>query len=120
MVYQGSKARYRKFILPIIQKCIDDNHITRYIEPFVGGANMIDHIQCKERIGSDLDDDVITLLKYAQKDNDLSIAPELCSFEHFKDVRENWKNHTNKYTKEYCALIGYCASFSAKGFRGGV
>ena len=27
MVYQGSKAKLRKYILPILQNCINENHI---------------------------------------------------------------------------------------------
>ena len=36
--YVGSKARIAKDIVPIIQKCIDENAVNRYIEPFVGGG----------------------------------------------------------------------------------
>ncbi len=45
--YVGSKARIAKDIVPIIQKCIDDNGIKNYYEPFVGGANMIEHLHTK-------------------------------------------------------------------------
>jgi len=38
MQYMGSKNRYAKYIVPIIQKYIDDNNITKYLEPFVGGG----------------------------------------------------------------------------------
>lgn len=119
MVYQGSKNKIAKYIVPIIQKYIDDNNITTYIEPFCGGLNIIDKIKCKNRIASDYNEDLIALLKYAQKDNDLSIAPEECSFEHYADVRENRKQGTNKYSKEYTALIGYCASYGGRYFDGG-
>ena len=44
MKYMGSKSRIAKDIVPIIQKCIDDNNIETYVEPFVGGANVIDKI----------------------------------------------------------------------------
>lgn len=54
MVYQGSKNRLTKYIVPIIQKQIDENNITTYIEPFVGGANVIDKIRCENKIGSDI------------------------------------------------------------------
>lgn len=37
MKYLGSKSRIAKYIAPIIQKCIDENNITEYYEPFVGG-----------------------------------------------------------------------------------
>lgn len=119
MVYQGSKAKLRKYILPILQKCIDENHIDFYIEPFVGGANMIDHIRCKNRIGSDNNTELIALLQYMQRDEKLSIFPKDCSLEHYKDVRENRKNNGNKYSLEYTAGIGYFASFGGKYFDGG-
>lgn len=45
MKYMGSKSRIAKDIVPIIQKCIDDNNLETYIEPFVGGANIIDKIK---------------------------------------------------------------------------
>lgn len=38
MKYLGSKSRIAKYIVPIIQKCIDENNITEYYEPFVGGG----------------------------------------------------------------------------------
>lgn len=117
MVYQGSKDRISKFLVPIIQKYIDDNNVKTYIELFVGGANMIDKISCKRKIGSDYNQNVITLLKYIQQDNNLSIAPLDCSFEHYSDVRAN--QNTNKYSKEYIALIGYCASYGGRYFDGG-
>ena len=43
MKYMGSKARIAKDISPIINQLIKDNGIDIYIEPFVGGANMIQH-----------------------------------------------------------------------------
>jgi hypothetical protein len=39
--------------VPIIQKYIDDNHIEYYYENFVGGANVIDKMKCKNKYGSD-------------------------------------------------------------------
>ena len=65
MVYMGSKAKYAKYIIPILQKCIDENNITLYIEPFVGGANIIDKIKCENRYGYDRSDTLIALLQTA-------------------------------------------------------
>ena len=42
MKYMGSKNRLSKELVPIIQKYIDSNNSKLYIEPFVGGANIID------------------------------------------------------------------------------
>jgi site-specific DNA-adenine methylase len=117
MVYMGSKSRIAKYIVPILQKEIVENDIKLYIEPFVGGANVIDKIECERRIASDINSDLIALLKYAQSDTELKIAPEDCPFEHYADVRSN--RNTGKYTQEYRALVGYCASYAGRYFEGG-
>ena len=119
MVYQGSKARLRKYILPIIQECIDKNNIETYIEPFVGGANLIDHVICKNRIGSDLNEELIELLCYMRDNPDMSIFPEECSFEHYADVRKARKERSGKYSVPYTAGIGYFASYGGRYFDGG-
>lgn len=119
MVYQGSKNRLAKFLVPIIQKYIDDNNIKTYIEPMCGSCSIIEQIKCDNKIASDINDELIALLQYAKSDAELSIAPEDCLFEHYADVRENRKHGTNKYSKEYTALIGYCASYGGRYFEGG-
>ena len=119
MVYQGSKNRLAKFLVPIIQKYIDDNNITTYIEPMCGSCSIIEQIKCDNRVASDVNDELIALLQYAKSDIELSIAPENCTFEHYADVRENRKRGTNKYSKEYTALIGYCASYGGRYYDGG-
>ena len=45
MKYMGSKNRIAKHILPIILKDRIENQY--YVEPFVGGANMIDKVDGK-------------------------------------------------------------------------
>lgn len=59
MKYMGSKARIAKHILPIILKNRKEGQC--YVEPFVGGANMIDKVD-GWRIGSDLNDPLIACL----------------------------------------------------------
>ena len=68
MVYMGSKAKYAKHIVPILQKTIDENNIDTYIECFVGGANIIDKINCANKYGYDRSDTLIALLQTAATD----------------------------------------------------
>lgn len=120
MVYQGSKDKLAKYIVPIIHKYISDYNIKNYYELFVGGANLIDKIECDNKYGYDYNEFVITLLQYAQKDNSLSIAPNECSFEHYKEVREYYnKRDYSAYSKEYISLIGYMASYGGRFYDGG-
>lgn len=119
MVYQGSKNRLAKFLVPIIQKYIDDNNIKTYIEPMCGSCSIIEKIQCDNRIAADVNDELIALLQYVKSDSTLSIAPTDCDFEHYAEVRENRKLGTGKYSQEYTALIGYCGSYGGRYFDGG-
>ena len=60
MKYMGSKARIAKHILPIILK--DRKEGQWYVEPFVGGANMIDKVN-GNRIGADVNPYLIMALE---------------------------------------------------------
>jgi DNA adenine methylase len=54
MKYMGSKNRIAKFVLPIMLKEVNEKGITTWVEPFVGGANMIDKVPNNfKRIGID-------------------------------------------------------------------
>ena len=70
MVYMGSKAKYAEYIVPILQKTINENNVDTYIECFVGGANVIDKIKCENRFGYDRSDTLIALLSLAAEDFD--------------------------------------------------
>jgi site-specific DNA-adenine methylase len=107
--YMGSKARLSKDLIPIIQSYITDD-TDMYIEFFVGGANVIDKIQHKNRVGYDINEYLIELLKYSQN-NEL---PETISEEEYNKVKNNKQN----YPKWYVGLVGFCGSFGAKWFNG--
>ena len=111
MWYVGSKNRLSKELVPIIQSYINKD-TKMYIEPFVGGANMIDKIQCNKKIGSDLHKQLIELLKYARDYSEL--IPEVILEETYKEVKDN----KNKYEDWYVGLVGFCATFGAKYFGG--
>lgn len=112
MRYVGSKNKLSKEIIPIIQKYIDQVSAESYLEPFVGGANIIDKIKCNKRIGCDIHTELIELLKYIQ--NPLHDIPDRILEEEYKTVQKNKKD----YPQWYVGLVGFCASFGAKYFGG--
>jgi DNA adenine methylase len=59
MLYMGSKRRIAKYILPIML----DGHSGTWVEPFVGGGNMIDKVT-GPRIGADINKEVINALTF--------------------------------------------------------
>lgn len=64
MKYMGSKRRIAKHIIPIMVKAADEAGIIKWVELFVGGANLIDKVPARfERVGYDLNEHVIYTLK---------------------------------------------------------
>jgi len=111
MVYLGSKRRIAKHIVPIIQSYINEN-TTGYLEPFVGGANIIDKIVCPRKEGHDVHKQLIALLRKAQQDIDN--IPDFISEEEYHKVRLN----RGEYPDWYVGLVGFCSTYSSKYFGG--
>jgi DNA adenine methylase len=111
MKYMGSKRRVAKYIAPIIQAHIDSGQYKTYIEPFVGGANMIEHIECENRHGSDIHPNLIALLVKLQ---DGWCPPESISNEKYNHVRKN----PDMYLPSFSGFVGFCCSYSGKWWGG--
>lgn len=111
MQYVGSKNRLSKELAPIIQSYITDDTVA-YIEPFVGGANMIDKIKHHTKIGSDLHKELIALHNYNKHNS--SLIPSTISEEEYNTVKQN----SYFYESWYVGLVGFCGLFGAKYFGG--
>ncbi len=111
MKYMGSKARISKDISLMINKSISENNIENYIEPFVGGANMIENIICPNRYGLDSNRYLIAMWNALQSDWN---PPETISKEEYKIIRDNKDN----YSDELVAFAGFVATYNAKWFGG--
>lgn len=113
MVYMGSKRRIKKRLIPILQKYIDLNGIDTYIEPMVGGGNIIDSISCKNRVGYDSHPYLIALLNHVSKYGE-SCIPDEVSREEYLAVRDNPQD----FPDWYVGLVGFGASYSGKWMAG--
>lgn len=118
MKYMGSKTKIAKEIIPIIQKYIDKNNIECYIEPFCGGANVIDKVVCRTKIASDINKYLIALLKEVDR---IDILPNSVTKEHYAEVRKEYRgrNENRQYEDWYIGAIGFLASYNGRFFDGG-
>lgn len=124
MVYMGSKRKYCKYIVPIIQEYIDKNNITTFVDCFCGGANLADKIKCDNIICNDLSPTLIALHQQAQKD--FSKIPIDGDKEYWDLAYNEWKKikYAKIANKKYTPLlplwvigaIEWYASFSNGGF----
>lgn len=106
MQYMGSKARHAKELLPIILK--DRKPGQWYVEPFVGGANMIDKVD-GPRIGADSNEYLICLLDAVSNG---WVPPELVTEEEYNCAKGD------RAIDPWTAFIGYGCSFGGKWFGG--
>ena len=109
MVYMGSKNRIAKELIPIITKDLKPNQW--YVEPFVGGANMIDKIEHPYKLGADNNKYLIALLEAVQNGQEL---PEHITKDEYIAVKTNRDN----YPDWYVGFVGFVSSFRAKFFGG--
>lgn len=111
----GSKNRIAKHLLPIILK--NRKELQYYVEPFVGGANIIDKVDGR-RIGADLNLYLIESLKLI-RDN-----PKYIPINNKQFTELDYKNAKPKDTKLNCfsygliGLAGFAYSFGGKWFGG--
>lgn len=99
MVYMGSKRRFTKYIVPYIQKYIDENNVKVFIDVFCGGANLTDKIKCNKIIANDLSPTLIALHRQAQSDP--SRIPETGSRQWWDDAYSDYKNLKANYPIDY-------------------
>ena len=113
MTYQGSKAKYAKYICPILQKCIDEHHIDTFIDCFVGGANIIKDIKCNQRIAFDNNPYLIAFWRHLFENPNYEFPPY--------PSREDWDKCKNGEENRdwYIGLVSIFCSNMAGGFPAG-
>lgn len=109
MRYMGSKARHAKHIAPILMDGHDQSK--PYIEPFLGGGNMMSHVTADIRIGGDVAKYAVALLKAVASG---WVPPSDVSEQLYHDVKQD----KDIYPPEMVGFIGYSCSFGGKYFGG--
>lgn len=113
MKYVGSKNKLSKELVPIIQSYINSlPNCNGYLEPFVGGANIIDKIECDNKYGSDINKYLIALLEKVK--SDIDSIPNTISKEEYYNVKDN----KEQYEDWYVGLVGFLCSYNSKWFAG--
>lgn len=115
MRYLGSKARIKKEIIPIITQHLDGTNW--YIEPFVGGANIIDSVDYNKKVGLDISKYSISIWN-AIKLYGINWIPQAFDEEEYYDVKRAYKDKTNRYSDAMVGYVGNCLSFGSKWFGG--
>ena len=111
MNYIGSKRKLASKILPHVQRAIKTTGFSLYLEPFVGGANVIDKVTAPYKIGADNQKYLVALLTAAGRRECIPDTITRKEYETVRDARE-------MYPDWYVGLVGFCASYRSKFFGG--
>lgn len=99
----GSKARIAKHILPIMLAECEKKGITTWVEPFVGGANMIDKVpDTFERVGYDLNLHTIAAL-IGIRDH-VEELPDNVSEDFYKSIKKTEAHPINSWIRFECSF----------------
>ncbi len=110
----GSKNRIAKHILPIM--LAERKEGQYWVEPFVGGANMIDKVD-GNRIGADNNKYLIAMWNELQKG---WIPPEFITREFYSECRNKYNNNS-ALESEYHIIgyVGFNGSYGGRFYDGG-
>ena len=117
MKYMGSKRLLAKELLPIIDGYLASDAIKAYVEPFVGGCNMIDKVDYPVRYGNDNNKYLIAMLSALGAVRDE--MPDEMPREEYEAVRADYNAGGKDYTDWYTGAVGFLASRSGRFFDGG-
>ena len=118
MKYMGSKRRIAKDILPIMLRYAKENNIDTWVEPFVGGGNMMEFVSPKfKRIGSDYNKYLIALYKGLQNKEEIILDIPKSLFDKARN-QFNGKEQ-NGFNDFQIGWIGFMAGFNGRFYGGG-
>lgn len=116
MRYSGSKAKIAKYIIPFIMKELKEGDV--YIEPFVGGCNVMDKVDWNWKIGYDLNRYVIAMW------NNIKFTggnfPKHVSKEDYYKMKELAKENKSSKTfpSHVIGYVGNACSYGSAWFNG--
>lgn len=113
MKIAGSKEIIADDILPFIHNYMMLYNIDTYIEPFVGGANIIDKVIANKKYGYDTNRYLIALFNYIKAGGEL---PEEISIEQCIDCKAHYKANDNTYNDWFIGAVAFIADMRGKFF----
>lgn len=117
MKYVGSKGRHAREILPIILDGRKEGQT--YVEPFVGGANTLQHVT-GPRLAGDLHPHLIAMWQEASE-GWMPPAPSLmdeCAYKECKAIKGSSIAWRDRKLMAFVAFMGFSLSYGGKWFGG--
>ena len=111
MRYSGSKAKIAKYIIPLIMKELKPGNA--YIEPFVGGCNVIDKVDWDWKIGYDINRYVISMWNWIKSIGSCAFPKHVSKEDYYKMKELAREDRSTAIFPSY--LIGYVGNACSYG-----
>jgi DNA adenine methylase len=117
MRYSGSKAKIAKYIIPFIVKELKPGF--KYVEPFVGGCNVIDKVDWENKVGYDNNHYVISLWGAIRNGLACNIPKEVTETQ-YAEMKELAKvgSCSITYPRYIIGYVGNACSYGSAWFNG--
>lgn len=119
MKYMGSKRLIAKELVPVIEGMLALGKCRDYVEPFVGGCNMIDKIKAEGVMRHGYDNNRYLIAMLSCLDAVENEMPDEMPREEYEAVRADYNAGGEEYTDWYTGAVGFLASRSGRFFDGG-
>lgn len=117
MKYFGGKSRIAKQLATYMQPFVD--RAGSYVEPFVGGANVIQHVKCDERIACDANRALITMWEAVADGWQPPTSLSEAEYENLK-LWDDWQDPLTAFAAVGCSFGGKWWGGYARGANKGV
>lgn len=118
MKYMGSKSRVSKDILPIMLVEAERYNFKKWVEPFVGGGNVIKNVpKSFSRFGYDNNKHLMAMFNHI-KNNGFDFTEDI-NKALYDDVRKCYNDKTDKYSDSFIGWVGFMGSANGRFFDGG-
>ncbi len=116
MRYSGSKAKIAKYIIPFIMEELKEGYT--YVEPFMGGCNILSEVDWPKKVGADSNGYVVALWNNAK--NGVANVPKDVSEDEYKAMKDLAEKGTcsAKYPKWLIGYVGTACSYGSAWFNG--
>lgn len=121
MRYSGSKRRFAKYIVPIlngeIEKMKKQYHETIFIDMFMGGANIISEVSHNMKMGIDINGYMIALWNHLQRFGYVDIPHSLTEEEYY-EIKKSFLNNNPCVPDWKVGYVATCCSYGGAWFNG--
>ena len=118
MRYSGSKAKIAKYIIPFIMEELKEGYT--YVEPFMGGCNLLSKVDWPNKVGADSNKYIVSLWNSIKTIGNKLAIPKEISEDDYNNMKSLAEKNTcsTEYPLWLIGYTGFSCSYGSAWFNG--